>query len=168
MSTSATRSAAPWRRVRGRCWLWMPARGAGGSRVPPPRGDVEAPLRALIFDSHYDSYKGVIAYVRVVEGSVAPTDEIRMLATAAQTKPLEIGYFAPAMAPAERLSAGEVGYIATGLKTVRECRVGDTIASATDVGARPLPGYEHPKPMVFAGFYPVDGDDYPHLHDAPP
>jgi GTP-binding protein LepA len=134
--------------------------------VPPPRGDETAPLRALIFDSHYDAYKGVIAYVRVVEGSVAPTDEIRMLATTAQAKPLEIGYFAPAMAPVERLSAGEVGYIATGLKTVRECRVGDTIASAADEGARPLPGYEHPKPMVFAGFYPVDGDDYPHLKDA--
>jgi GTP-binding protein LepA len=134
--------------------------------VPPPGGDANVPLRSLIFDSHYDSYKGVIAYVRVVEGQVALTDEIRMLATGAQTRPLEIGYFAPQMAPVERLSAGEVGYIATGLKTVRECRVGDTIASATDVEAKPLPGYQHPKPMVFAGFYPVEGEDYANLKDA--
>jgi GTP-binding protein LepA len=134
--------------------------------VPPPSGDAAAPLRALIFDSHYDSYKGVIAYVRVVEGSVGLSDEVRMLATTALAKPLEIGYFAPQMAPVDRLSAGEVGYIATGLKTVRECRVGDTIASAADSDARPLPGYLHPKPMVFAGFYPVEGEDYANLKDA--
>jgi GTP-binding protein LepA len=134
--------------------------------VPPPGGDAAAPLRALIFDSHYDSYKGVIAYVRVVEGSVGLSDEVRMLATTALAKPLEIGYFAPQMAPVDRLSAGEVGYIATGLKTVRECRVGDTIASAADSDARPLPGYLHPKPMVFAGFYPVEGEDYANLKDA--
>jgi GTP-binding protein LepA len=134
--------------------------------VPPPKGEVQAPLRALIFDSHYDAYKGVIAYVRVVEGSVGRTEEVRMLATGAVAKPLEIGYFAPQMAPSERLSAGEVGYIATGLKTVRECRVGDTIASVADAGAQPLPGYQHPKPMVFAGFYPVEGEDYANLKDA--
>jgi len=91
---------------------------------------------------------------------------VRMLATGAVAKPLEIGYFAPQMAPVDRLSAGEVGYIATGLKTVRECRVGDTIAAASDSGARPLPGYQHPKPMVFAGFYPVEGEDYANLKDA--
>ncbi|HMK09235.1 MAG TPA: translation elongation factor 4 [Anaerolineales bacterium] len=135
-------------------------------KIPPPGGDARLPLRALIFDSHYDSYKGVIAYVRVVEGSVAATDDVRMLATGAGAKPLEIGYFAPQMAPVDRLSAGEVGYIATGLKTVRECRVGDTIASASDGDARPLPGYQHPKPMVFAGFYPVEGEDYANLKDA--
>ena len=134
--------------------------------VPPPRGDAASSFRALIFDSHYDSYKGVIAYVRVVEGRVTLADEVRMQATGALAKPLEIGYFAPQMAPADRLSAGEVGYIATGLKTVRECRVGDTIASAGDPGAQPLPGYQHPKPMVFAGFYPVDGEDYANLKDA--
>jgi GTP-binding protein LepA len=134
--------------------------------VPPPKGEAQAPLRALIFDSHYDAYKGVIAYVRVVEGSVGRTEEVRMLATGAVAKPLEIGYFAPQMAPSERLSAGEVGYIATGLKTVRECRVGDTIASVADAGAQPLPGYQHPKPMVFAGFYPVEGEDYANLKDA--
>jgi GTP-binding protein LepA len=134
--------------------------------VPPPGGDAAARLRSLIFDSHYDSYKGVIAYVRVVEGSVSVSDEVRMLATGAVAKPLEIGYFAPQMAPVDRLSAGEVGYIATGLKTVRECRVGDTVASAADAAAQPLPGYQHPKPMVFAGFYPVEGEDYPALKDA--
>jgi len=89
-----------------------------------------------------------------------------MLATGALAKPLEIGYFAPQMAPADGLGAGEVGYIATGLKTVRECRVGDTIALASDAGAQPLPGYQHPKPMVFAGFYPVEGEDYANLKDA--
>jgi GTP-binding protein LepA len=134
--------------------------------VPPPGGDASAPLRSLIFDSHYDSYKGVIAYVRVVEGRVTLADEVRMLATGALAKPLEIGYFAPQMAPADGLGAGEVGYIATGLKTVRECRVGDTIALASDAGAQPLPGYQHPKPMVFAGFYPVEGEDYANLKDA--
>ncbi len=134
--------------------------------VPPPRGDASAPLRALIFDSHYDAYKGVIAYVRVVEGSVTPADEVRMLATGAVVKPLEIGYFAPGMAPSGQLSAGEVGYIATGLKTVRECRVGDTIASAAHPESTPLPGYQHPKPMVFAGFYPVEGEDYANLKEA--
>ena len=134
--------------------------------VPPPGGDAAAPLRSLIFDSHYDAYKGVIAYVRVVEGRVGVTDEVRMLATGALAKPLEIGYFAPQMAPADGLGAGEVGYIATGLKTVRECRVGDTIALASDAAAQPLPGYQHPKPMVFAGFYPVEGEDYANLKDA--
>ncbi|HET7009317.1 MAG TPA: translation elongation factor 4 [Anaerolineales bacterium] len=134
--------------------------------VPAPRGEAEAPLRALIFDSHYDAYKGVIAYVRVVEGRVGRADDVRMLATGAVAKPLEIGYFSPQMAPSEQLSAGEVGYVATGLKTVRECRVGDTIASAADTEAKPLPGYQHPKPMVFAGFYPVEGEDYGNLKDA--
>jgi GTP-binding protein LepA len=134
--------------------------------VPAPRGDDAAPLRALIFDSHYDAYKGVIAYVRVVEGSVSAADEVRMLATGAVAKPLEIGYFAPAMAATGRLSAGEVGYVATGLKTVRECRVGDTIASAAHPETEPLPGYQHPKPMVFAGFYPVEGEDYANLKEA--
>src|SRR3989304_1552456 len=134
--------------------------------VPPPVGGASASPRSLIFDSHYASYKSVIAYGRVVEGRVSLTDELRMLATGALAKPLEIGYFAPQMAPADGLGAGEVGYIATGLKTVRECRVGDTIALASDAGAQPLPGYQHPKPMVFAGFYPVEGEDYANLKDA--
>ncbi len=135
-------------------------------RIPPPRGDPEAPLRALIFDSHYDAYKGVVAYVRVKEGRIFPGDTLRMMSTQAEWKPVEIGIFAPDMRPVAQLEAGEVGYIATGLKTVRDCRVGDTITSAARPAAAPLPGYRHPKPMVFAGIYPVDAEDYPHLRDA--
>jgi len=135
-------------------------------RVPPPKDADNAPLRALIFDSHYDSYKGVIAYVRVVEGSLKSTDVLRMFATKADMKPVEIGIFAPNMKPMPRLGSGEVGYIATGFKTVHECRVGDTITQSAAPAAEPLPGYRHPKPMVFAGIYPVEADDYPELRDA--
>ena len=135
-------------------------------RIPPPRQDVDKPLRGLIFDSHYDSYKGVIAYTRVFEGAVRMTDTVHMFATRANLKPIEIGFFAPGMRPTEKLSAGEVGYIATGLKTVRDCRVGDTITLASAPAAEPLPGYRHPKPMVFAGIYPVEADDYPELREA--
>lgn len=135
-------------------------------RVPPPRGDPEAPLRALIFDSHYDAYKGVVAYVRIKEGRIRPTDTLRMMSTQAEWKPVEIGIFAPDMRPVSQLEAGEVGYIATGLKTVRDCRVGDTITSALNPASEPLPGYRHPKPMVFAGIYPVEAEDYPDLREA--
>ncbi len=135
-------------------------------RIPAPHGDPEAPLRALIFDSHYDAYKGVVAYVRVKEGRVLPGDTLRMMSTQAEWKPVEIGIFAPDMRPVAQLEAGEVGYIATGLKTVRDCRVGDTITGAARPAAEPLPGYRHPKPMVFAGIYPVDAEDYPDLRDA--
>jgi GTP-binding protein LepA len=134
--------------------------------VPPPRGDPEAPLRALIFDSHYDSYKGVVAYVRLVDGRLTASDDVRLMATDVAMRPLEIGVFTPAMQPAPELSAGEVGYIATGLKTVRECRVGDTFTQTARPAASALPGYLHPKPMVFAGFYPVEGEDYASLKDA--
>ncbi len=135
-------------------------------RIPPPRGDVNAPLRALIFDSHYDAYKGVVAYVRIKEGRIRPGDTLHMMSTQAEWKPVEIGIFAPDMRPVSQLEAGEVGYIATGLKTVRDCRVGDTITTAANPAAEPLPGYRHPKPMVFAGIYPVEADDYPDLRDA--
>ena len=135
-------------------------------RVPPPEDVDNAPLRALIFDSHYDPYKGVIAYVRMVEGSLKSTDVLRMFATKVDMKPVEIGIFAPDMKPMPRLGSGEVGYIATGFKTVHECRVGDTITQAAAPAADPLPGYRHPKPMVFAGIYPVEADDYPELRDA--
>jgi GTP-binding protein LepA len=136
-------------------------------KVPPPAVKNEAPLRALIFDSHYDSYKGVIAYIRVIEGEIKAGETLRMMATRVDMKPVEIGIFSPVMKPVKSLSSGEVGYIATGLKTVHECRVGDTVthpsaAAATD----PLPGYRHPKPMVFAGIYPVDADDYSDLREA--
>jgi len=135
-------------------------------RIPPPQGDPQAPLRALIFDSHYDPYKGVVAYVRIVDGTVQPDDELTLMAGGARFKPVEIGVFRPDMTPVERLSAGEVGYIATGLKTVQEARVGDTITHARRPAAEPLPGYRHPKPVVFAGIYPVESDDYEALRDA--
>jgi len=135
-------------------------------RVPPPKDEDNASLRALVFDSHYDSYKGVIAYVRVFEGSFGPTDILHLFATGADMKPVEIGIFAPDMKPVKKLGSGEVGYIATGFKTVHECRVGDTITSAATPAPEPLPGYQHPKPMVFAGIYPVEADDYADLREA--
>jgi GTP-binding protein LepA len=135
-------------------------------RVPPPKGDLDKPLRALVFDSHYDAYKGVIVYVRVVDGSLRKNDNLLMLATDAEITPVEIGTFAPTMKPATLLQAGEVGYIATGFKTLREVRVGDTITLKGNPASDPLPGYVAVKPMVFAGFYPVDGEDYPLLRDA--
>lgn len=135
-------------------------------RVPPPKGDRAAPLQALIFDSHYDSYKGVIAYVRIVNGALDQRTPLRMMSTGIAYDPVEIGVFAPTMCEVERLAAGEVGYIATGLKTVQECRVGDTITTKVNGAAEPLPGYRRAKPMVFAGVYPVDAEDYPALRDA--
>ncbi len=135
-------------------------------RIPPPQGDPAAPLRALIFDSHYDPYKGVIAYVRIYDGSVDVKTPLLMMGTGAKTEPIEVGVFAPEMRPVERLRAGEVGYIATGLKTVREARVGDTITDARRPAAEPLPGYQPAKPMVFASLYPSEADDYAALRDA--
>ncbi len=135
-------------------------------RIPPPKGDPNAPLRALVFDSHYDSYKGVITYVRVMDGRVSISDDIHLMSTGAQVKPIEVGVFSPGMKPVEALTAGEVGYIATGLKTVHDARVGDTITSTARPAAEPLPGYRHPKPMVFAGIYPAEADDYQDLRDA--
>ena len=136
------------------------------ARVPPPKGDLAAPLRALVFDSHYDSYKGVVAYMRVIDGSLGKRDVLKLMATQAQFEPVEIGIFNPAMKPIDSLSAGEVGYVATGFKSVRECRVGDTITLAVNGATEILPGYEQVKPMVFAGLYPTDNDDYVELRDA--
>jgi len=135
-------------------------------RVPAPTGNQLGELKCLIFDSHYDSYKGVIAYVRVVTGSIRSTDVIRLMNTGVDIKPVEVGVFVPMMKPADVLEAGDVGYIATGLKTVRECRVGDTITLAAAPVVTPLPGYLQPKPMVFAGIYPVEGEDYADLKDS--
>ena len=136
------------------------------ARVPQPKGDPDAPLRALIFDSHYDAFKGVIAYVRLIDGAIDRKTRLRFMASSAETDPLELGIFAPAMKPADGLEAGEVGYVATGLKTIRDCRVGDTITSVHRPAAAPLPGYRPVKPMVFAGLYPVETDDYHELKDA--
>lgn len=135
-------------------------------RIPAPKDADNVPLRALIFDSHYDSYKGVIAYIRVMEGSLKSTDVLRMMITKTDMKPVEIGIFAPGMKPVTTIGSGEVGYIATGFKTVHECRVGDTITRAAEPAAEPLPGYRVPKPMVFAGIYPVEADDYTDLRES--
>ncbi len=135
-------------------------------RVPPPKGDPDAPLQALIFDSHYDAYKGVVAYVRVINGRIHRRDLLRLMSTGIDTEPLEIGVFAPVMQPIDELQAGEVGYVATGLKTVRECRVGDTLTTAARPSTDALPGFLPLKPMVFAGIYPSEADDYNLLRDA--
>ncbi len=135
-------------------------------RIPPPSGDANAPLRALIFDSQYDPYKGVVASVRVVDGHLKQGEALRMMSTGADFEPLEVGIFAPNMQPTGELGAGEVGYVATGLKSVRDARVGDTITLADTPAAEPLPGYKPLKPMVFAGIYPVESDDYNALRDA--
>jgi GTP-binding protein LepA len=134
--------------------------------VPPPRGDESAPLRGMVFDSHYDSYKGVVAYIRLMDGTINHTDSLHLMASGFDIKPVEIGIFAPDLRPVNTLRAGEVGYVATGLKTVHECRVGDTITSTSNPALAPLPGYRKVKPMVFAGIYPVEGEDYADLKDA--
>src|SRR5437879_2953298 len=136
-------------------------------QIPPPKGMTHRPLRALVFDSHYDSYKGVIAYVRIVDGELRDGERIAMVATGSTTEILETGYFHPRLVSSETLSAGEVGYIATGFKNVKDCRVGDTVTIPAALGhVEPLPGYKPAKPMVFAGIYPVEGNEYPLLRDA--
>ncbi|HRX04670.1 MAG TPA: translation elongation factor 4, partial [Anaerolineae bacterium] len=139
---------------------------AVAKHVPPPRGNLHQPLRALIFDSHYDAYKGVIAYVRVVDGSIEPNRTLRLMSTGIRADPLETGGFAPRMRPVEKLTAGEVGYVATGLKTVRDLAVGDTLTWDDEPADKPLPGYRPMKPMVFAGLYPTESEDYNLLRDA--
>ena len=128
-------------------------------RVPPPSG-LASPLRALVFDSAYDPYKGVVAYVRLFDGEIAKGNELLMMSTGSRGDILEVGSFNPRLTQADRLSAGQVGYVATGLKNVRECRVGDTITLAQRPASQALPGYQPLKPMVFAGLYPAEGDDY--------
>src|SRR2546430_382724 len=135
-------------------------------RVPPPVGNVDAPLRALIFDSHYDAYKGVVAHVRVIDGSLTAHDRIRLFATEKESELLELGVFVPDARPIARLETGETGYVATGLKAVADCRVGDTLTLASRPATEPLPRYRPAKPMVFAGFYPSNAQDYPLLKDA--
>ena len=135
-------------------------------RLPPPRGQRAQPLRALIFDSHYDPYKGVIAYVRVVDGSVETAQMLRLMSTDLRVEPIEVGVFGPGMTPTGRLEAGEVGYIATGLKTVSDCRVGDTVTWDGNAADHPLPGFRPMKPMVFASAYPSEAADYIALREA--
>jgi len=135
-------------------------------RIPAPAGSAEGPARALIFDSSYDQYRGVLAFVRVVDGRLAPRGELRAMALGTRFEAQEIGVMSPAMKPVKALSAGEVGYVVTGLKEVSELRVGDTLTSAQNGATDPLPGYKDVKPMVFAGLFPTDSDDYPELRDA--
>ena len=129
-------------------------------RVPPPTGSPDSPLRALIFDSKYDPYKGTIAYVRVMDGQVPSGSRVKIMSNGSVSEVLEVGVFAPAPTSIERLSVGEVGYIATGLKSVGDAPVGDTVTLANPAAAEPLKGYQPFKPMVFAGLYPADGEDY--------
>jgi GTP-binding protein LepA len=134
--------------------------------IPAPQGNEDAALRALVFDSHYDSYKGVVAYVRLVDGEVRRGQRLRMMSNNREIEALEVGVFRPKFVAADALTAGEVGYIATGLKSVREMQVGDTLTDFERPAAYALPGFRPAKPMVFAGFYPIVPNDYPLLRDA--
>ncbi|HET8605685.1 MAG TPA: translation elongation factor 4, partial [Gaiellaceae bacterium] len=135
-------------------------------RVPPPAGDPAAPARVLIFDSSYDQYRGVVAFVRVVDGSLSTREPLRAMGEGTEFEAEELGFFSPTRRPVERLEAGEVGYVITGLKDVSRVRVGDTITTRARGATEPLPGYKDVKPMVFAGLFPTDSDDYPELRDA--
>ncbi|HEY2575411.1 MAG TPA: translation elongation factor 4 [Streptosporangiaceae bacterium] len=136
------------------------------TQVPPPQGDPAAPARALIFDSVYDTYRGVVTYVRVVDGHLSRREKSLMMSTGTAHDTLEVGVISPEPMPTGGLSVGEVGYLITGVKNVRQARVGDTVTSAANRAAKALAGYAHPRPMVFSGLYPLDGDDYPDFRDA--
>ncbi len=135
-------------------------------QVPHPTGDPDAPARALIFDSVYDTYRGVVTYVRVVDGRLSKRERMLMMSTQAVHDTLELGVISPEPIPSDGLAAGEVGYVISGVKDVRQARVGDTITTTVNRAKEPLAGYDHPKPMVFSGLYPMDGDEYPELRDA--
>ncbi|MFI7240735.1 translation elongation factor 4 [Streptomyces qinglanensis] len=135
-------------------------------QVTPPTGNAQAPARAMIFDSVYDAYRGVVTYIKVVDGMLGRRERIRMMSTGATHELLEIGANSPEMTPADGLGVGEVGYLITGVKDVRQSKVGDTVTLLAKGAEEPLPGYKDPKPMVFSGLYPLDGSDYPELRDA--
>jgi GTP-binding protein LepA len=135
-------------------------------RVPAPVGDAEAAPRAMIFDSVYDSYRGVVTYVRMIDGTISPREKVQMMSTKSTHEILEIGVSSPEPKPTKGLSVGEVGYLITGVKDVRQSKVGDTVTSAQKPATKALPGYTDPKPMVFSGLYPIDGSDYPVLREA--
>ncbi|WP_054813497.1 translation elongation factor 4 [Nocardia arizonensis] len=136
------------------------------AQVPPPVGEADAPARAMIFDSVYDTYRGVVTYVRVVDGKLTPREKIKMMSTGATHELLEIGIVSPEPKPTQGLGVGEVGYLITGVKDVRQSKVGDTVTAARGGATEPLTGYREPRPMVYSGLYPVDGSDYPDLRDA--
>ncbi|QIB26335.1 translation elongation factor 4 [Caloranaerobacter azorensis] len=135
-------------------------------KIPAPTGDINAPLKALIFDSYYDNYKGVITYIRVIEGKIKPGMKIRMMATGKTFEVSEVGIFAPGQVPVKELNAGDVGYVAASIKNVRDARVGDTITDAQNPTEKPLPGYKKVTPMVYCGVYPAEGEDYNNVKDA--
>jgi GTP-binding protein LepA len=135
-------------------------------QTPPPVGDADAPARALIFDSVYDTYRGVVTYVRVVDGKLTHRDRIKMMSTGATHEMLEVGVISPEPVKAGEIGVGEVGYLITGVKDVRQSRVGDTVTAQHGGATEALGGYKHPNPMVYSGLYPIDGDDYPTLRDA--
>lgn len=135
-------------------------------QVPAPQGDPDAPARAMIFDSVYDTYRGVVTYVRVVDGKIVPREKIAMMSTGATHELLEVGIVSPEPKPTKGLGVGEVGYLITGVKDVRQSKVGDTVTTARNGATEPLTGYREPRPMVYSGLYPVDGSDYPVLRDA--
>lgn len=134
--------------------------------IPAPQGDPDAPARAMIFDSVYDIYRGVVTYVRVVDGKITPREKIAMMSTGATHELLEVGIVSPEPKPSAGLGVGEVGYLITGVKDVRQSKVGDTVTAARNGAKEPLTGYREPKPMVYSGLYPVDGSDYPNLREA--
>ncbi len=136
------------------------------ARIPAPKGDPHAPVQGLIFDSHYDAYKGVIVYVRLAQGTLRTGEPVLLMASGAMAEPLELGVFRPQLVPVRQLVAGEVGYVATGLKNVREAQVGDTLTTQARPAKEPLPGYQEAKSLVFAGIYPLSGEDYPLLREA--
>ncbi|MDQ3995351.1 MAG: translation elongation factor 4, partial [Actinomycetota bacterium] len=135
-------------------------------RIPPPKGDEAAPGRALVFDSSYDQYRGVVAFVRMVDGAFGPRERLRAMAAGTRFEAEELGFFSPVRTPTGSISAGEVGYVITGLKDVSRLRVGDTLTSEARPAAQPLPGYKDVKPTVFAGLFPTDSDEYPEVRDA--
>ena len=139
-------------------------------KIPAPQGIPDAPLRALIFDSKYDSYKGVIAYIRIVDGQIKKGEKILMMVSGAESEVIEVGILNPGLKATDILKTGEIGYVATGLKDIEKCRVGDTITISDKQqikeDIKPLLGYQEPKPMIFAGFYPIEGDDFDLLKDA--
>ncbi|MGK3202638.1 translation elongation factor 4 [Amycolatopsis sp. MEPSY49] len=134
--------------------------------VPAPQGDADAPARAMIFDSVYDTYRGVVTYIRVVDGKITPREKIKMMSTGATHELLEVGIISPEPKPSKGLGVGEVGYLITGVKDVRQSKVGDTVTSERHGAKEALAGYREPKPMVYSGLYPVDGSDYPELREA--
>ncbi|MBC3193229.1 elongation factor 4 [Pseudonocardia sp. C8] len=136
------------------------------AQVPPPVGEADAPARAMIFDSVYDTYRGVVTYVRVVDGKLTPREKIKMMSTGAEHELLEIGIVSPEPKPSEGLGVGEVGYLITGVKDVRQSKVGDTVTTKRHGAEHPLTGYREPQPMVYSGLYPIDGSQYPDLRDA--